>query len=512
MALTLPKGRSHTAGTSRSQWCGLAWFVMQPRQSDATFELIVIGAGINGAAIAREAALAGLKVLVVERGDVGGGTSSASSRLIHGGLRYLEYGELGLVYESLHERERLLRLAPHLVAPLELVIPVYRSARRPRWQIALGLALYDLLSIGRSVPGRTLLGSRRVARAHAGAESARARRWCELLRRSGALSRAARRGECARRRGQRRGAEDEDARHSCACRGRPRGRRRVARGGRREPGGAARAADRERGGAVGRRSARADSAHAAARRHERQPRDRAAVSRRAAYGRVRGGGRGRSAVLHPAVERVAADRHHGRALRRRRRCAAIDSHEIAYLTSETERVFPGAAGLADRVLYTHTRNSTAAVAAAGSDGRNHASARDSTASLGARPVFGGRRQAHDASRAGRGRAAQGARRAAATDRRTPDAHAAVARCARCAGARRAARRARRAAWERRRRSACGTSTVAPPQRSQRSRRGRSWRRKSTPPAACSWPSSSTRPSANGPSRSRICCSAAAWQG
>ena len=127
-------------------------------QTDATFELIVIGAGINGAAIAREAALAGLKVLLVERGDIGGGTSAASSRLIHGGLRYLEHGELGLVYESLHERERLLKLAPHLVTPLELVIPVYRGARRKRWQIAVGLTLYDLLSLGRSVPGRTLLG------------------------------------------------------------------------------------------------------------------------------------------------------------------------------------------------------------------------------------------------------------------------------------------------------------------------------------------------------------------
>ncbi len=130
---------------------------MPSSQADATFEIIVIGAGINGAAIAREAALAGFKVLLVERADIGGGTSSASSRLIHGGLRYLEYGEIGLVYESLHERERLLRLAPHLVAPIELVIPVYRRARRPRWQIAIGLALYDLLSLGRSVPGRTLL-------------------------------------------------------------------------------------------------------------------------------------------------------------------------------------------------------------------------------------------------------------------------------------------------------------------------------------------------------------------
>jgi glycerol-3-phosphate dehydrogenase len=120
--------------------------------------LIVIGAGINGAAIAREAALCGLAVLLVERGDLAAGTSSASSRLVHGGLRYLEHLELGLVRESLNERERLLRFAPHLVAPLELYIPVYARARRKRWQIAVGLTLYDWLSADRSLPGHALLG------------------------------------------------------------------------------------------------------------------------------------------------------------------------------------------------------------------------------------------------------------------------------------------------------------------------------------------------------------------
>jgi glycerol-3-phosphate dehydrogenase len=124
---------------------------------ESIYELIVIGAGINGAAIAREAALSGVKTLVVERGDVACGTSSASSRLIHGGLRYLEYGEFALVYESLHERERLLQLAPHLVEPLELFIPVYRGAKRPKWQIDVGLALYDVLSLGKSVPKRSAL-------------------------------------------------------------------------------------------------------------------------------------------------------------------------------------------------------------------------------------------------------------------------------------------------------------------------------------------------------------------
>jgi glycerol-3-phosphate dehydrogenase len=130
---------------------------MQPNGIEAEYDMIVIGAGINGAAIAREAAVGGLAVLLVDRADIGGGTSSTSSRLIHGGLRYLEYGELHLVYESLHERERLLEHAPHLVAPLELCIPIYRRARRPRWQVALGLALYDWLSLGKSVPSRQLL-------------------------------------------------------------------------------------------------------------------------------------------------------------------------------------------------------------------------------------------------------------------------------------------------------------------------------------------------------------------
>jgi glycerol-3-phosphate dehydrogenase len=146
-------------GTRGGVSCGRAASVSaQSQGEEGEYELIVVGAGINGAAIAREAALAGLKVLIVERGDIGGGTSSASSRLIHGGLRYLEHAEIGLVYESLRERERLLELAPHLVEPLELCIPVYREARRKRWQIGIGLALYDLLSAGKSLPSRKLFG------------------------------------------------------------------------------------------------------------------------------------------------------------------------------------------------------------------------------------------------------------------------------------------------------------------------------------------------------------------
>ena len=120
------------------------------------YDLIVIGAGINGAAIAREAALSGQRTLLVDQADIGGGTSAASTRLIHGGLRYLEHAELGLVHESLVERERLLRFAPHLVAPLGLFLPLYAKGLRKPWQIRLGLSLYDLLSLGKSLPNHRI--------------------------------------------------------------------------------------------------------------------------------------------------------------------------------------------------------------------------------------------------------------------------------------------------------------------------------------------------------------------
>ena len=89
----------------------------------AACDLLIIGGGINGAAIAREAALNGLRVLLIEKGDLASGTSSASTKLIHGGLRYLEYYEFKLVREALIERERLLKAAPHLIYPMEFVLP-----------------------------------------------------------------------------------------------------------------------------------------------------------------------------------------------------------------------------------------------------------------------------------------------------------------------------------------------------------------------------------------------------
>jgi glycerol-3-phosphate dehydrogenase len=121
------------------------------------FDVIIIGAGINGAGIARDAAMRGLKVLLLDKGDIASGTSSASTRLIHGGLRYLEHFEFGLVRESLRERETLLRIAPHLVKPLPITIPIYKQSKRGRLTVRAGMIAYDLLSIGKSLPRHRML-------------------------------------------------------------------------------------------------------------------------------------------------------------------------------------------------------------------------------------------------------------------------------------------------------------------------------------------------------------------
>ena len=111
----------------------------------------VIGGGITGAGIARDAAMRGLDTALVERGDPGEGTSSRSSRLVHGGLRYLEQGQLGLVHEAVRERLVLLRIAPHLVRPLQFVFPVHSGDRVPRWKLSLGVLAYDALAGFRNV-------------------------------------------------------------------------------------------------------------------------------------------------------------------------------------------------------------------------------------------------------------------------------------------------------------------------------------------------------------------------
>ncbi len=115
------------------------------------FDVAIVGGGITGAGIARDAALRGLRVALLEARDFASGTSSRSSRLVHGGVRYLEHGHLHLVFESSRERRILLRIAPHLVRPLAFTWPVYRGARVSRARLALGLGLYDTLSMFRNV-------------------------------------------------------------------------------------------------------------------------------------------------------------------------------------------------------------------------------------------------------------------------------------------------------------------------------------------------------------------------
>jgi glycerol-3-phosphate dehydrogenase len=117
--------------------------------SDKTFDILIIGGGITGAGVALDAALRGLGVALIDRADFASGTSSASSKLVHGGLRYLEHGGLHLVFEALHERKLLLHNAPHLVHPLRFVLPFIRDARVPPWKWRTGLTIYDLLA-GRS--------------------------------------------------------------------------------------------------------------------------------------------------------------------------------------------------------------------------------------------------------------------------------------------------------------------------------------------------------------------------
>jgi len=138
--------------------------------AERRYDLAVIGAGINGAGIARDAALRGLKVVVIDKDDMCSGCSAISSRLIHGGLRYLEYGELPLVYESLRERRYLRRNAPHLVKPLRICIPIYKGARRGPLIIRLGMIAYDLLSWRKKVPRHQMLGAAGIRAAEPGLE------------------------------------------------------------------------------------------------------------------------------------------------------------------------------------------------------------------------------------------------------------------------------------------------------------------------------------------------------
>ena len=133
------------------------------RLANDQFDVLVIGGGITGAGIARDAAMRGLKTALVERDDFASGTSSRSSRLVHGGVRYLEHGHLHLVLESSRERRTLLRIAPHLVRPLRFTWPVYRGARIPLWKLSAGLFMYDALAAFRNVKMHRVLTPKDVA-------------------------------------------------------------------------------------------------------------------------------------------------------------------------------------------------------------------------------------------------------------------------------------------------------------------------------------------------------------
>lgn len=127
------------------------------QMSQREYDVLVIGGGINGTAVARDAALRGLAVALVEKEDFGYGTTSRSTRLIHGGLRYLEHFDFGLVREGLREREILLRTAPHLVKPLSFLVPVYKGDRVGLTKLKAGMILYDLLSYDKSMPSHRFL-------------------------------------------------------------------------------------------------------------------------------------------------------------------------------------------------------------------------------------------------------------------------------------------------------------------------------------------------------------------
>src|SRR2546430_14723878 len=131
-------------------------------------DVLIIGGGITGAGIARDAASRGFRTALIDKADFGAGTSSHSSRLIHGGIRYLEQGAFRLVFEASHERRVLLTIAPHLVRPLAFLFPVYRGSRVPAWQLRAGMWLYDLLPAFNNVKAHRWLGPKATKRLEPG--------------------------------------------------------------------------------------------------------------------------------------------------------------------------------------------------------------------------------------------------------------------------------------------------------------------------------------------------------
>jgi len=145
--------------------------MVRPELTGEPFDVIVVGAGINGVGIAQDAALRGLRVALLEQDDLCSGVSAWSGRLVHGGLRYLEQYDFGLVHESLSERERLFRLAPHLVKPVPLMVPIYKHNRRPGWLVELGMITYDGLSLRKTPPTHRFLTRKRTERRFGGAST-----------------------------------------------------------------------------------------------------------------------------------------------------------------------------------------------------------------------------------------------------------------------------------------------------------------------------------------------------
>jgi len=124
------------------------------RLGERHFDLLIVGGGASGAATARDAALRGLAVALVDAGDFAGATSSGSSKLIHGGLRYLQYGDLRLVFEGLAERRTLMQIAPHLCRPIEFLFPGYVGERPTLATLGIGIALYNALALWRPPAAR----------------------------------------------------------------------------------------------------------------------------------------------------------------------------------------------------------------------------------------------------------------------------------------------------------------------------------------------------------------------
>jgi glycerol-3-phosphate dehydrogenase len=148
------------SGRSEARTNHLAWDRASHLHAlgERIFDLVVVGGGATGCSVARDAALRGLDVCLVEKGDIGSGTSSRSTRFIHGGLRYLRTFEFGFVREGLQERSTLLSVAPHLVRPAEFLYPAFRGSGTNRWKLRLGVGAYDFLGGRKGLPGSRLLG------------------------------------------------------------------------------------------------------------------------------------------------------------------------------------------------------------------------------------------------------------------------------------------------------------------------------------------------------------------